>query len=63
MRSSITIATRGSKLALWQANYVKGLLLEKNPSLIIDLRVIKTEGDIIQDVPLAKIGGKGLFVK
>lgn len=59
----IRIATRGSKLALWQANHIKSLLIEKYPNLEVELKIIKTQGDIILDVPLAKIGGKGLFVK
>lgn len=63
MRDHFTIATRGSKLALWQAEHVRACLLALHPDLRIDLRIIKTKGDIIQDVPLARIGGKGLFVK
>ena len=59
----ITIATRGSALALTQARWVKDRLEEKHPALAVDLAVIKTKGDKILDVPLAKIGGKGLFVK
>lgn len=59
----ITIATRGSKLALWQAEHVKEQLLKRHGGLEIDLLVLKTKGDIILDVPLAKVGGKGLFVK
>lgn len=59
----LTIATRGSKLALWQAEHIKSLLLQQYPSLTIELLVLKTKGDIILDVPLAKVGGKGLFVK
>nr|WP_028572280.1 hydroxymethylbilane synthase [Desulfonatronum lacustre] len=59
----ITIATRGSKLALWQAEHVKSRLLERYPGLEVELLLIKTMGDKIQDVPLAKVGGKGLFVK
>ena len=58
----ITIATRGSKLALWQANHIKALL-EQEHSVVVELLVLKTKGDIILDVPLAKVGGKGLFVK
>lgn len=58
----VTIATRGSKLALWQANHVKDCL-EKEHGVQVELNVIKTMGDKILDVPLAKIGGKGLFVK
>ena len=57
------IATRGSQLALWQANHVKDLLTRNNPGLVIELVVIKTQGDKILDTPLAKIGGKGLFIK
>lgn len=63
MRKSLVIATRGSQLALWQAEHVKSRLLALDPELRIDLSIIKTKGDIIQDVPLAKVGGKGLFVK
>lgn len=59
----LTIATRGSRLALWQAEHVKERLLALEPDLEIDLAVIKTKGDIILDVPLAQVGGKGLFVK
>lgn len=59
----IRIATRGSKLALWQAEHIKALLLETYPHLDVSLEIIKTKGDKIQDVPLAQVGGKGLFVK
>ncbi len=59
----ITIATRGSQLALWQANYIRDLLIEKHPHLNVKLNIIKTQGDKILDVALAKVGGKGLFVK
>ncbi|MGE0083803.1 MAG: hydroxymethylbilane synthase [Desulfococcaceae bacterium] len=59
----IKIGTRGSLLALWQANWVKSALTEKFPGLTVDLEIIKTQGDKILDVPLAKVGGKGLFVK
>jgi hydroxymethylbilane synthase len=58
----VVIATRGSNLALWQAHHIKGLL-EKEHGVQVELNVIKTKGDKILDVPLAKIGGKGLFVK
>jgi hydroxymethylbilane synthase len=63
MNGAITIGTRGSKLALWQANWVKSALTEKSPSLSIDLVIIKTKGDKFLDAPLASVGGKGLFVK
>ncbi|MUM76601.1 hydroxymethylbilane synthase [Pseudodesulfovibrio sp. F-1] len=59
----LTIATRGSALALWQANHIKALLEAAHPGLTVDLLKIKTKGDKILDVPLAKVGGKGLFVK
>ena len=61
--SKVTIGSRGSPLALWQANWVKDLLLGHHSDLAVDIKIIKTSGDRIQDVPLAKIGGKGLFVK
>jgi hydroxymethylbilane synthase len=61
--STVVIGSRGSPLALWQANWIKDLLQEHHSDLAVDITVIKTSGDKIQDVPLAKIGGKGLFVK
>jgi len=57
------IATRGSALALWQANHVRDRLRADDPDLEVELVIIKTKGDKILDVPLAKVGGKGLFVK
>ena len=63
MINPIKIGTRGSKLALWQANWVKSVLEKKFPSIPVELIIIKTQGDKILDVPLAKVGGKGLFVK
>lgn len=59
----IKIATRRSPLALWQANYIKGRLTQLYPQLIVELVPMVTKGDVILDSPLAKIGGKGLFVK
>jgi len=59
----VVIGTRGSKLALWQAEWVKSELKRMNPGLDVELNKIKTTGDKILDVPLAKVGGKGLFVK
>ncbi|EPE37505.1 hydroxymethylbilane synthase [Candidatus Photodesmus anomalopis] len=59
----IKIATRESPLALWQANYVKSALKAKYKELEVELITIVTKGDIILDIPLAKIGGKSLFVK
>jgi hydroxymethylbilane synthase len=63
MKTSLRIGSRGSKLALWQANWVKQTLEAKFSHLALEIRIIKTQGDKILDVPLAKIGGKGLFVK
>ena len=60
MRKNLVIATRGSQLALWQAEHVKACLESLEPGLNISLRVIKTRGDIILDVPLSKVGGKCL---
>jgi len=62
-RATITIGTRGSQLALWQANWVRDELTRQHPGLTVNLEIIKTSGDKITDVPLAKVGGKGLFVK
>lgn len=61
--SRLTIGTRGSLLARWQADWVKGRLEAAYPGLRVALTIIKTTGDKILDVPLAKVGGKGLFVK
>lgn len=62
-KKKIIIGTRGSKLALWQANWVKSELEKRYPDIEVTLDRIKTTGDKILDVPLAKVGGKGLFVK
>ena len=62
-RKSIIIGTRGSRLAIWQAEWVQEKLQALAPELEITLQRIQTSGDKILDVPLAKIGGKGLFVK
>lgn len=59
----IRIATRKSPLALWQANFVKQNLLLAHKDLKVELIPMVTQGDIILDSPLSKIGGKGLFVK
>jgi hydroxymethylbilane synthase len=63
MATTIRIGTRGSKLARWQANWVKDALEERHRTITCELVIIKTKGDKILDVPLAKVGGKGLFVK
>jgi hydroxymethylbilane synthase len=62
-KKKMIIATRGSKLALWQANWVKEEIEKRHLDVVIELKKIKTTGDKILDVPLAKVGGKGLFVK
>jgi len=59
----LRIGTRGSALALWQAEWVRSQLTAAHPGLTVELVTIKTQGDKILDVPLAKVGGKGLFVK
>ncbi len=61
--TTLRIGTRASALALWQANWVKDQLEQRYPELEVTLTKIKTQGDKILDVPLAKVGGKGLFVK
>lgn len=60
---TITIATRKSALALWQAEHIKARLEALHPGLQVELLPMSTRGDVILDTPLAKIGGKGLFVK
>lgn len=62
-KRNVVIGTRGSKLALWQANWVRREIMKRNPDVEVALEKIKTTGDKILDVPLAKVGGKGLFVK
>ena len=62
-KKTLRIGTRASQLALWQANWVKSELESKHPGLEVTLTKIKTQGDKILDVPLAMVGGKGLFVK
>lgn len=63
MSLRLRIATRRSKLALWQANHVRDLLAAAHPGLEIELLPMVTRGDRILDRPLAEIGGKGLFLK
>ena len=60
---TITIGTRASKLALWQAEYVAAEIEKQHPAVRVELRKMTTKGDRILDAPLAKIGGKGLFTK
>ena len=61
--SDIVIGTRGSPLALWQANWIKAQLEKEHKGINVTLQIIQTQGDKILDTPLAKVGGKGLFVK
>lgn len=63
MTDTLRIATRKSQLALWQAEYVRARLIELHPDLEVELVTFTTQGDKILDTPLAKVGGKGLFVK
>ena len=63
MATPVVIGTRGSKLALWQAEWVRSAIRQRFPGVTVELSVIRTQGDKILDVPLAKVGGKGLFVK
>ena len=60
---TITIGTRASKLALWQAEYIAGEIEKQHPACHVELKTMTTKGDRILDAPLAKIGGKGLFTK
>ena len=60
---TLVIGTRHSKLAIWQAEHIKGLLLQHNPGLKVTLHFITTTGDKVQDRPLSQIGGKGLFTR
>ena len=59
----IRIGTRGSALALAQANWVKAQLLQNQPELEVEVRVIKTSGDRLVDTPIQALGGKGVFTK
>jgi len=63
MRDHFIIGSRGSKLALWQSEWVRARLLELRPGAEIRIEVIKTSGDVMLNVPLATIGGKGVFTK
>src|SRR5690348_6963105 len=62
MTSRLTIGSRGSRLALWQAEQARDRLLRLNPGLQIEIEIIKTTGDVKSD-PLSVIGGKGVFTK
>ena len=62
-KNKLIIGSRGSELALWQANFVKNELERKNKNLFVEIKIINTKGDKILDVALSKIGDKGLFTK
>lgn len=63
MKKNLVIGTRGSKLALWQANFIADNIKSRYPDIEVTIKRVMTTGDRILDVPLAKIGGKGLFTK
>jgi hydroxymethylbilane synthase len=63
MSADVVIATRESPLALWQAYFVRDSLLEAHPGIKVELLGMTSRGDQVLDVPLAKVGGKGLFMK
>ena len=63
MKQKLIIGSRGSDLALWQSNFVKGALEKKNENLFVEINIIKTKGDKILDVALSKIGDRSLFTK
>jgi len=63
LKKKIVIGSRGSELALWQANFVKKELKKADKNISVEIRVIKTKGDKIFDVALSKIGDKSLFTK
>ncbi|MFK7828233.1 MAG: hydroxymethylbilane synthase [Congregibacter sp.] len=63
MSADLIIATRESPLALWQAHFVRDTLMDAHPGISIELLGMTSRGDQVLDVPLAKVGGKGLFVK
>ncbi len=63
LKQKIVIGSRGSELALWQANFIKRELEKKNKNVNVEIRIIKTKGDKILDVALSKIGDKSLFTK
>ena len=63
LKNKFVLGSRGSELALWQTNYVKTTLERHFPDLNLEIKIIKTTGDKLLDVALAKIGDKGLFTK
>jgi hydroxymethylbilane synthase len=63
MKPRLTIGSRGSKLALWQAEWVRARLAELRPQVEVSIEIIKTSGDVLKHEPLSVIGGKGVFTK
>ena len=63
LKQKIVIGSRGSELALWQANHIKREIEKKNKNVRVEINIIKTKGDKILDVALSKIGDKSLFTK
>ncbi|HEX8921994.1 MAG TPA: hypothetical protein VF766_10985, partial [Pyrinomonadaceae bacterium] len=63
MKNRLVIGSRGSKLALWQAEWVRSSLIALYPRIEIHVEIIKTSGDVLKDAPLSIIGGKGVFTK
>jgi hydroxymethylbilane synthase len=63
LKNKFIIGSRGSDLALWQANFIKGELEKNNGNISVEIKIIKTKGDKITDVALSKIGDKSLFTK
>ena len=63
MKNRLVIGSRGSKLALWQSEWVRSSLVALHPQLEVHIEIIKTTGDVIKDAPLSVIGGKGVFTR
>lgn len=63
LKQKIIIGSRGSELALWQANFIKKELERKHKNIVVEIKIIKTKGDKILDVALSKIGDRSLFTK
>ncbi|HEY9285730.1 MAG TPA: hypothetical protein VIP46_19930, partial [Pyrinomonadaceae bacterium] len=63
MKDHFVIGTRGSKLALWQAGWVRERLVEARPGVEVRIEIVKTSGDVLRDAPLSVIGGQGAFTK
>jgi len=62
-RLNLVVGTRGSALALWQTEHVVERMRAATPHMHVDVNTIKTQGDLVRDLALSQVGGKGLFVK